>query len=157
MYTSGKIRVVVYYGIERKALESLQDGGNRAVRHLQALDYPGDCTILEKVGFRRILHSYVGLGDAGDEHFAFLGVLDEFNGFIPAYSDWENRAWEEHCIAKCKHWKDVRKSRFIYLLEAVSLHYRDDADFRSGRKSIFFISHNCQNVSKWVYNYPRQI
>ena len=46
MDPAGEIGVVVDDGIEREALESLQDGGYRAVRHLQALDNPGHGTIL---------------------------------------------------------------------------------------------------------------
>ena len=147
VHAASKIRLIADYGIQRKPLETLQDGGNGAVRHLQALDYAGHGAILEKVGLGRILHGYIRLRDAGDEHIVLLRILYKMYGLIPAYGDREDGPGEEYGVAEGQYGKYVREGGFIHLLHAFPLHHRDDADLGSGGKCIFFISHKCQNVS----------
>ena len=148
----GDVGFVAQHGVERQALERLQDGRDGAVRHLQGLEHLADRAVAAQILFLRLLDHYVVLRDGSDEETFLLGVLDQPHGLLPPDRDREDRAREEHGVAQGQHGQDFRELGLVNFQQAFSLHNGNDADFgASGEGEFFILFHNIAKLSvKWT-------
>ena len=150
MHAGGDIGLVAEHGIQGQALERLEDGRDRAVRHLQGLEDLAHRAVVAQVLLLRLLDHHVVLRHGADEETFLLGVLDQADGFLAPDRDREHGAREEHRVAEREHREDLREFGLVYFKQAFSLHNGNDADFcASGEGEFFILSHTyCQIVSK---------
>ena len=132
MDAGGHERLVVQHGVQRETLDTLQDNGEGAVRHFQALDYLGGCSVGVEVLFLGVLYGHIGLRHAAHEKIALLGLVNEAYALFPAYGDGEDRTGEENGIAKRQDRQGFGELGIADLLQILSLHHWDDVYFRSG-------------------------
>ena len=149
MHAGGDVGLVAEHGVQGQALESLEDGRDGAVRHLQGLEDLAHGTEAEEILLLRLFDHDVVLRHGADEETLLLGVLDEAYGFLAPDCNREHGAREEHRVAERQDRQDIRQFGLVKLQQAFSLHDGNDADFRaSGEGEFFIFSHFCQIVSK---------
>ena len=132
MDAGGHERLVVQHGVQRETLDALEDDGEGAVRHFEALDYLGGRSVGIEVLFLGILYGHVGLRHAAHEKIALLGLMDEAYALFPSDGDGEDRTGEENGIAKRQDRQGFGEFGVADLLQILSLHHWDDVYFRSG-------------------------
>ena len=99
------------------ALETLQDGRQGAVRHLQGLDDLADSAVLGKVVLGGFLHGDIGLRNGTQDAVPGFHVADQADGFLPADGHGENRPREHDGIPQGQDGQGVRQLGLIQFQE----------------------------------------
>ena len=123
------IRVITQDRLHMDALESLQDGRQGAVRHLQGLHHLAHGAVLREVSLLGILHGDVRLRHGAEDPVAGLHVADEADGFLPADGHGKHRAREDNGVAEGQHRKGVGQLGLVQLQQGRVTHHRHDIHF----------------------------
>ena len=138
-----------------ESLEALEDGGDRAVGHLQGLDDLGDGAVAAQVRGERLFDGDVVLGDGPDETVVLLRVADEADRLFAADGDGIHRAREEDGVAQGEEREGVGPARLVHLHHrSVFLQDGENVDLgRAGRgKQVVICAHFhlfLQFVTNW--------
>ena len=100
MHTGDDIRVETQDRVHRYPLESLQDGCQGSVRHLQGLEHLAHGAVPEKVLCIGFLHRHVRLRNSPQDTVLRLHIADDPDGLFPADGDGKHRSREDHGIAE---------------------------------------------------------
>ena len=131
--------------------DTVKDGSDGAVRHLQDLHDPGRGSIFIKILVQRLLDGDVVLGDSPDEGIGPLGITDQGNRLVPPDRDGIDHVGEQHCIPEGQDGQGSGKFARIDLDLFIPLHDRDDVDFSAcGKKEILIVVVDVHNVQKFA-------
>ena len=123
-------------------LESLQDGGQGAVRHLQGLDDLAHGAVRREVALGGVLDGDVRLRHGAQDAFARLRVADQADGLLPADGHGEHRPRKDDGVAQGQDRDGVGELGLVQLEEGGVADHRHDIHFdaRLGvhLKEIFF-------------------
>ena len=110
-------------------LESLQDGGQGAVRHLQGLDHLAHGAVRGEVPFGGVLDRHVRLRDGAQDAFPRLRVADQADGLLPADGHGEHRPRKDDGVAQGQDRDRVGKLGLVQLEEGGVADDRHDIHF----------------------------
>ena len=142
------VRLVGDDTVKTQALDALEDGSDRAVRHLKNLHDAADGAIFIEIPFLRLLHRDIHLRHGSDEGVAFLRILDQGDGFPAAYRDRIDHTREDHRVPQRQNRQCVRQIACVNLHLILPLHDRDYVHFRGTCREenvlIIISNHNVQ-------------
>ena len=130
-HASEHVRVILYYRIDFESFEALEDGGDGTVRHLQSLYDLGDRSEIIQILLARVLYCQVVLRNCADEGIVLFRIFYKADGFITADGDRIDRSREKNGISQRQNRKIIRQFALIDLHQSLSLHYRNNAYFRT--------------------------
>ena len=111
--TGDDIWVIAQDRLHVDSLESLQDGRQGAVRHLEGLDHLAHGAVLREVALGGVLDGDVRLRHGAEDSLAGLHVADEADGFLPADGHGEHRAREDDGVAEGQDGDGVGQLGFV--------------------------------------------